>query len=135
MNESNIGQKIINLREHKNWTQRELANRIGLNSSVMNRIESGDRPIKDFELDKIASVLDTTTDYLLGRTDNPEPFNNKDEFNPMDEINQLLKKYDIDQSGFFDIEKWKSMGPDEIRELESYFEYITSKAKKKNQQE
>ena len=47
----------------------------------------------------------------------------------MSEINNLLKKYDIDQSGFFDIEKWKAMGPEEIRELESYFEFITSRAK------
>ena len=51
----------------------------------------------------------------------------------MSEINNLLKIYDIDQSGFFDIEKWKVMGPDEIRELESYFEFITSRAKKKQQ--
>src|SRR5690625_1079211 len=102
MNDTKTGQRIVNLRENKNWSQRELAKRVDLNASVMNRIESGERPIKDFELDKIASVLDTTTDYLLGRTDNPNPPNGN--FNPMDEINKLLKKYDIDQSGFFDIE-------------------------------
>lgn len=129
MNDTKTGQRIVNLRENKNWSQRELAKRVDLNASVMNRIESGERPIKDFELDKIASVLDTTTDYLLGRTDNPNPPNGN--FNPMDEINKLLKKYDIDQSGFFDIEKWKAMGPEEIKQLEDYFEFITSRAKKK----
>ena len=129
MNDTKTGQRIVNLREKKNWSQRELAKRVDLNASVMNRIESGERPIKDFELDKIASVLDTTTDYLLGRTDNPNPPNGN--FNPMDEINKLLKKYDIDQSGFFDIEKWKAMGPEEIKQLEDYFEFITSKAKDK----
>lgn len=129
MNDTKTGQRIVNLREKKNWSQRELAKRVDLNASVMNRIESGERPIKDFELDKIASVLDTTTDYLLGRTDNPNPPNGN--FNPMDEINKLLKKYDIDQSGFFDIEKWKAMGPEEIKQLEDYFEFITSRAKDK----
>lgn len=129
MNDTKTGQRIVNLRENKNWSQRELAKRVDLNASVMNRIESGERPIKDFELDKIASVLDTTTDYLLGRTDNPNPPNGN--FNPMDEINKLLKKYDIDQSGFFDIEKWKAMGPEEIKQLEDYFEFITSRAKDK----
>ena len=53
----------------------------------------------------------------------------------MSEINNLLKKYDIDQSGFFDIEKWKAMGPEEIKELESYFEFITSRAKKKQNED
>lgn len=128
---NNIGQRIINLREKRNWSQRELARRVGLNASVMNRIELGERPIKDYELDKIASVLETTTDYLLGRTDNPNPPSK--EFNPLDEINKLLKKYDIDQSGFFDIEKWKAMGPEEIKQLEDYFEFITSKAKKRKE--
>ncbi|MBO1005647.1 helix-turn-helix domain-containing protein [Pseudogracilibacillus auburnensis] len=129
MNEKKVGQIIVNLRENRNWSQRELARRVGLNASVMNRIESGERPVKDFELDTIASVLDTTTDYLLGRTDNPNPPNS--EFNPMDEINRLIKDYDIDQSGFFDIEKWKAMGPEEIKQLEEYFEFITSRAKNK----
>lgn len=131
MNE--IGLRIINLREKKNWSQRELARRVNLNASVMNRIESGERPIKDFEIDKIASVLDTTSDYLLGRTDSPDP--HKRDFNPLDEINNLLKKYNIDQSGFFDIEKWKAMGPEEIKQLEDYFEFITSRAKEKNKQQ
>jgi len=49
----------------------------------------------------------------------------------MTEINNLLQKYDIDQSGFLDIKKWKAMGLEEIKELESYYEYITSKAKER----
>lgn len=53
------------------------------------------------------------------------------EFNPMTEINKLLDKYEIEDSGFFDIEKWKTMGPEEIKQLEDYFKFITSRAKKK----
>lgn len=65
----NIGYKIISLREKRGWTQRELANRVNLNVSVMNRIESNERPLKDNELLILANVLDVSTDYLLGRTD------------------------------------------------------------------
>ncbi|GGN55033.1 helix-turn-helix domain-containing protein [Oceanobacillus indicireducens] len=125
-----IGKRIIELRENKNWSQRELARRVNLNVSVMNRIESEDRPIKDHELDKLATVLDVTTDYLLGRDSN-----HGEEYDSLYEINQLLKKYNIDQSGFFDIEKWKSMGPEEIKQLESYFQFIVSEAEKKNKQQ
>ncbi len=68
-----IGKKIISLREKRGWTQKELANRVNLNVSVMNRIESNERPIKDNELLNLANVLDVSTDYLLGRLDNSPP--------------------------------------------------------------
>jgi len=69
----NVGKKIISLREKKGWTQKELANRVNINVSVMNRIESNERPVKDNELLALANILDCTTDYLLGRTNTPEP--------------------------------------------------------------
>ncbi len=62
-----IGARIIHLREQKGWSQRELAHQLELNVSVMNRIEKGERPVKDRELDKIATVLQVSADYLLGR--------------------------------------------------------------------
>lgn len=49
----------------------------------------------------------------------------------MTEINKLLDKYEIEVSGLFDIKKWKAMRPEEIKQLENYFEFITSRAKKK----
>lgn len=61
-----INKRIISLRESKNWNQKEFAQKININPSVMNRIESGERPIKDIELSKIAVVLDCSSDYLLG---------------------------------------------------------------------
>ncbi|MEQ6377419.1 helix-turn-helix transcriptional regulator [Bacillaceae bacterium S4-13-56] len=63
---------VLETWKNKSWNQRELPKRVDLNPSVMNRLESGERPIKDYELGKIATVLDVTTDYLLGRSANPE---------------------------------------------------------------
>ena len=67
----NIGEKIISLREKRGWTQKELANRVNINISVMNRIESNDRPLKDSELLTFANIFEVSADYLLGRTDTP----------------------------------------------------------------
>jgi len=66
--EMEIGKKIISLREARGWSQRELARRVDLHPSVMNRIESGDRPTKDHELAKISEVLGVSSDYLIGRS-------------------------------------------------------------------
>lgn len=69
----NIGERITELRENKNMTQKELADKIKLNKSVMNRIESGERPIRETELSSIADALEVSTDYLLGRIE-PEKY-------------------------------------------------------------
>jgi transcriptional regulator with XRE-family HTH domain len=65
-----IGKKIVELREKKGLSQRELARRVGLNPSVMNRIETGDRPLRADELKKISEVLGVNSDLILGNSAN-----------------------------------------------------------------
>lgn len=60
-----VGERIISLREKKNWNQKELAHAININVSVMNRIEKGTRSLTDIEIVKIAGVFGISTDYLL----------------------------------------------------------------------
>lgn len=61
-----INKRIISLRERKNWSQKELAQKLNINPSVMNRIESGERPIKDAELYEMALLFGCSADYILG---------------------------------------------------------------------
>lgn len=42
--------------------------------------------------------------------------------------NKLPVKYEIKDLRFFDIENWKAMGTEEIKQLEDYFEIITSRS-------
>jgi HTH-type transcriptional regulator, competence development regulator len=130
---SQVGDRIRELREERDWSQREFAKRVGINYSVVNRIELGKRNVEDHELAKIADVFGVTTDYLLGRTDNPNPPENDDkELGTLARINQLIKEYGIEQMGFFDIEKWKSLSEEEIEEIIKHFEWVVHKAKEKN---
>lgn len=77
------GEKIRNTREDMDILQQELANAIGMNVSVLSRIEKGTRAIRDDELVKIAQKLQVTTDYLLGNTQPKQgdlpPLTQKDE--------------------------------------------------------
>lgn len=68
-----IGKRIQALREEKDISQKELADKIGLNYSVMNRIESGERPARDEEVKRIAQALQVSTDYLLDMSDVKNP--------------------------------------------------------------
>ena len=61
-----VNKKITELRERHNISQKELALKLDINASVLNRIELGSRPLRDDELIKIANFFGVTTDYLLG---------------------------------------------------------------------
>lgn len=61
-----LGERIKALRERREWTQTELAKKIGISKSVMSRIESGKKPVDDLLLIKFVELFDTTSDYLLG---------------------------------------------------------------------
>lgn len=113
-----VGQRIVMLRTQKQWSQRELAKRVDINVSVMNRIELGDRPIKDQELVNLANVLDVTTDYLLGRSSLPNS-ETKTEFDV------LLK--DPNTAALF--EDWKNMNEDQRNEAVRMIKYIVLKEK------
>jgi len=101
----NIGERIIKLREKRGWSQRELARRIDINVSVMNRIESGERPVKDQELLKLSNVLEVSTDYLLGKEDNEN-----------------------DNLFFFNMD---GLTPEEIEDIKAHIEYVKWKSQQK----
>jgi transcriptional regulator with XRE-family HTH domain len=61
-----IGKRIEKLLIQTNISQRELANRIGLDESTISRIIKGERTPKSDVLANIATALHTTSDYLLG---------------------------------------------------------------------
>ena len=62
-----VSKKIIELRERLGLNQKELAENLNMNRSVLNRIESGTRPVRDDELKIFADYFNVSADYLLGR--------------------------------------------------------------------
>lgn len=62
-----VSTKIAKLRKDFDLTQKELSDKIGINQSVLNRIEKGTRSVRDDELKAIADYFNVSTDFLLGR--------------------------------------------------------------------
>lgn len=61
-----IGERIRHQMELMDMTQKELSDKTGMNSSVLNRIILGTRPARDEEILLLSNVLNVSTDYLLG---------------------------------------------------------------------
>lgn len=78
MNDDILREKIIKLREERDWSQAELARRINMNNTALNKVEKGTRKLSSSELSELASVFNVTTDYLLGRTPTSQ-FTQRDE--------------------------------------------------------
>ena len=65
--------RIADLRVDSDLTQRAVASYLNMNLEVYRRYEKGIRELSVWALLKLADLYHTSTDYILGRTDNPKP--------------------------------------------------------------
>ena len=61
------------LREDHDLSQQKVADYLNMHRSVYRRYESGERETPVWVADKLADLYGVSTDYLLGRTDDPTP--------------------------------------------------------------
>ena len=66
-----FAERLKAARALRGWTQAELAERAGLPPTSIAHFESGSRKPSFDTLRRLAAALDVSTDYLLGRTDDP----------------------------------------------------------------
>jgi HTH-type transcriptional regulator, competence development regulator len=134
-----LGERIAKLRKEHKLSQYDLAERLGYSRGKLSNYEQGSRQPDYDTLKKIADFFEVSVDYLLGRTDNPngtsehDDKKDKEKYDPLAEINKLVEKYGIEQMGFFDIEKWKKLGPEDIKMLEKQFKLIVDMAEERNE--
>ncbi|PAD73934.1 helix-turn-helix domain-containing protein [Paenibacillus campinasensis] len=91
-----IGLRIRNLREKTGMTQQELADRIGITRHSLSNYEIGRAVPQSNVLNRLAEHLHTTTDFILGNTDDPR---HSDDI-LIDEFNSILKLLSEDENSF-----------------------------------
>lgn len=67
-----LRQRITRSRKEKNLNQAQLAEKSGVTPAAISQIEKGSRTPTIPVLQRIASVLNVSIDYLLGKTDETE---------------------------------------------------------------
>ncbi|MCD8307284.1 MAG: helix-turn-helix domain-containing protein [Clostridia bacterium] len=68
MTEDSLGGRMTALLNSQNMTQKELAEKAGITEAAISHYIKGDRYPRSYVLSRIAAVLNTTTDYLIGAT-------------------------------------------------------------------
>ena len=66
--------RVYDLREDSDLTQKKIAEYLGIHPNVYRRYEKGAREFPLELIVKLADYYHVSTDYLLGRTDRPEPY-------------------------------------------------------------
>lgn len=97
------------IREKKNMTQTRLSIEVGVSQEVISHYEIGQSKPNVENLIKLADHFKCTTDYLLGRTNNPTPI-------------EYLDKKDLELADI--ITKYTALSNESKKLLLSYIDYL-----------
>lgn len=116
VNKITFAMRLKKLREQKRLNQTELANLLKVSNGSISKWEHGDRQ-PDYEtLENIADTFNVTIDYLLGRSDSKQEFN-ESQMNfstPQEALSFILKQDMVADFGGYDLD---NMSDDEIMEM------------------
>ncbi|MBM7552663.1 helix-turn-helix domain-containing protein [Thalassobacillus pellis] len=116
-----ISERIKFLRMHNEWTQKTLAEYVGESSQVISNWERG-YTFPDLQnVIDLANVLDCTTDFLLGRSDQP--------FDILKKIDNVWKEKGIEETDFFYVHVWEELSKEEIDQILNFFDFIRQSKK------
>jgi len=66
--------RLKDLREDRDLVQKQVAGHLGIDQRVYSNYEIGKREIPTRFVIALAKFYNTSTDYILGLTDNPKPY-------------------------------------------------------------
>ncbi len=122
------------LLDENNMSQKELANKVGVTEVTISRYITGERKPRIDIASKIAEVLGTHTDYLMGKSDIKTPYkktpdnqiikDNDDEIELTPDEIELLKKIKSDPDLSILFHDLKSAPKKKIKQLLKTWEFI-----------
>lgn len=129
--------RLKHLRNERKLSQEELAKKINTTKGTISNYENRHSTPSNELLGDLANILNTTTDYLLGRTDNPEPFNkqlpeltNKDEKDIAKDLENIINNISTDGYAHFDGRSMEDLDEDDKELLKASLENSMRLAKR-----
>ena len=66
--------RILDLREEKNYTQKQVADMIKCSQSNYSKFENGKQDVPTQTLIMLTKIYNVSSDYILGLTDEKQPY-------------------------------------------------------------
>ena len=111
-----LGRRLNYERTKRNWSQKYVAQRIGITNTVLSNYERDYRDPDTETLKLLAELYEVSTDYLLGRDDS------RDELAHYK--NKIAKEFPDADLMFEDME---SLSADQLKEVYNFIKYQMSK--------
>lgn len=113
------GDRIRRLRKEKGWKQTDLGKRVNVSSQVISNWERGYTDLSHSDIISLAEALDTSTDYLLEKTDNPDKMG-EEEFRKMldDPMTNIM------------FDDWINMTKEQRKEALNFIKFLREQEKK-----
>jgi transcriptional regulator with XRE-family HTH domain len=126
-----VGSRLRQMRQRKRLTQSQLADRVQVSSQVISNWERGYTTPTADDVARLAEALDTSSDYLLGRTENPDT--NQATVDP--ELEELWERVrekgmEIEVKGFLQRAASSEVTKEQLRDLLKVFQHIADREKK-----
>jgi transcriptional regulator with XRE-family HTH domain len=119
-----FSERLAELRKKHKMTQQELANKLGVSRGTIGMYEIGQRDPDTETVAEIAEIFNVSIDYLLGRTDDPNP----PEKTIDDEIMSIMREMGPDVAiMFYDL---KGMTDDEKENLKIFLQGLKARREK-----
>ena len=121
----NFCERLKHLRSDKKITGKELADALGISREAVSKWEIGRNYPNQEILNSLATYFDVSTDYLLGRTDDPHPF-------PPEDTRTIEERWNDPKNEFLYAMygEVQDMTDEQKEELLNFVDYLKSKANK-----
>jgi len=119
-----LGSRLKKERELRNWSQKYVADKIGITNAVLSNYERDYRDPDTETLRKLAELYEVSVDYLLGRT-------NVRELSIEEKLNRALQLRDGEKIYFYDME---GLSDDDIEMLKKQIELYREMSEKRKKE-
>jgi transcriptional regulator with XRE-family HTH domain len=92
-----VGERLKKLRKKNKFPVAKITDSLNIARSTYNNWEAGTRSPKGDQLINLASVFNTTIDYIVGRTDDDSPVNVEDMWDLLKETKLVYKGKEISE--------------------------------------
>lgn len=115
-----FGKRLERLRKDKGLNKKELSFMLGFTANVYGAYEREDRRPSIETLMFLANLYGVSLDYLISGKN----YYIDDELNNYITIKNKIKTAGIDNPKLFEPEKWEKLTKNDIKEIESFFEWL-----------
>jgi transcriptional regulator with XRE-family HTH domain len=123
-----LGERLSQLRKKTNWTQDDVARKLGIARTTYAMYEQGRREPDAETLSQLAELFEVTVDYLLGRENVPDNTSTDSPISPEEREFLAWVEENLEDSFFYDF----SRSPEESkREMMETLRFIWEREKRR----